>query len=89
MESVGSILKKRRADEADGIGKKTNQIIEEIQEGAEEYQGFKNSLNLDNSKVAGAIDADPTLKDSEKLEVKFGLLSEEVVDLPARQRVKV
>ena len=88
--TVGSILKKRRADEADDIGKRLTKLItEEIQEGAEEYQGFKNSLNLDNSKAAGAIDADPTLKDSEKLEIKFGLLSEEVVDLPARQRVKL
>ena len=53
--SVGSILKKRRADEADGIGKRLTKLItEEIQEGAEEYQGFKNSLNLDNSKAAGA-----------------------------------
>ena len=41
--SVGSILKKRRADEADGIGKRLTKLItEEIQEGAEEYQGFKN-----------------------------------------------
>ena len=89
---VGSFrlyIKKRRADEADGIGQKETKLItEEIQEGAEEYQGFKNSLNLDNSKAAGAIDADPTLKDSEKLEVNFGLLSEEVVDLPNDRELK-
>ena len=87
--SVGSLMKKRKADEADSIGKRLTKLItEEVQEGSDEYNAFKNNLNLENSKATGSVDADPTLNDQEKLEIKYGLLSEEIIDLPVRERIK-
>ena len=87
--SVGSIMKKRKADEADDIGKRLTKLItEEVEEGSEEYNAFKNNLNLENSKATGSIDADTDLKEFEKIQIKYGLASEEVVDLKPRERVK-
>ena len=87
--SVGSILKKRKADQANEISKIfADQIKGTVDDASEEYTAFKNNLNLENSKATGAIDADTDLKEFEKYVIKYGLLSEEVADLNPRQRVK-
>ena len=54
----------KKTSKADDIGKRLTKLItEEVQEGSDEYNAFKNSLNLENSKATGSVDDDPTLYD--------------------------
>ena len=87
--SVGSILKKRKADQANEIAKVfADQIKETVTDASEEYTAFKNNVNLENSEANAAIDSDTNLKPFQAIEIKYGLISEEVADLKPRERVK-
>ena len=85
---VGSILKQRRAQEADELSKTlTEQIFDKFGAANEEFNNARNEYQLSESKAKGVIYFD-NKSELEKLELVQGILSEEELDGPIRENLK-
>ena len=86
--SVGSIMKKRRAQEADELSKTlTEQIFDKFGAANEEFNDARNEYQLSESRAKGVIYFD-NKSELEKLELVQGIRSEEELDGPIRQNLK-
>ena len=86
--SVGSIMKRRRAAEADELSKTlTEQIFDKFGAANEEFNNARNEYQLSESKAKGVIYFD-NKSELEKLELVQGILSEEELDGPIRENLK-
>ena len=86
--SVGSIMKKRKAQEADELSKTlTEQIFDKFGAASEEFNDARNEYQLSEAKAKGGIYFDD-ISEREKLELVQGIVSEEELDGPVRQNLK-
>ena len=86
--SVGSIMKKRRAKEAEEISQSlTNSIIDTFGSSQEEFNTARNEYQLSEAKAKGGIFFDD-IDQQQKLELVQGIVSEEELDGPLRKNNK-
>jgi len=86
--SVGSILKKRRAKEAEEISQSlTDSIIDTFGSSQEEFNTARNEYQLSEAKAKGGIFFDD-IDQQQKLELVQGIVSEEELDGPLRKNNK-
>ncbi len=86
--SVGSILKKRRAAEAEEISQSlTDSIIDTFGSSQEEFNKARNEYQLSEAKAKGGIFFDD-IDQQQKLELVQGIISEEELDGPIRKNNK-
>ena len=86
--SVGSIVKKRRAAEAEEISQSlTDSIIDTFGSSQEEFNTARNEYQLSEAKAKGGIFFDD-IDQQQKLELVQGIISEEELDGPIRKNNK-
>lgn len=86
--TVGSIMKKRRAQEADELSKTlTEQIFDKFGAANDEFNDARNEYQLSEAKAKGGIYFDD-ISEREKLELVQGIVSEEELDGPIRENLK-
>ena len=86
--SVGSIVKKRRAAEAEEISQSlTDSIIDTFGSSQEEFNKARNEYQLSEAKAKGGIFFDD-IDQQQKLELVQGIISEEELDGPIRKNNK-
>ena len=86
--SVGSIMKKRRAEEAEEISQSlTDSIIDTFGSSQEEFNTARNEYQLSEAKAKGGIFFDD-IDQQQKLELVQGIVSEEELDGPLRKNNK-
>ena len=86
--SVGSILRKRRAAEAEEISQSlTDSIIDTFGSSQEEFNTARNEYQLSEAKAKGGIFFDD-IDQQQKLELVQGIISEEELDGPLRKNNK-
>ena len=86
--TVGSIMKKRRAAEADELSKTlSDQIFDKFGSASDEFNKARNEYQLSEAKAKGGIYYDD-LNAQEEAELLQGILSEEELDGPIRQNNK-
>tara|TARA_B100000378_G_scaffold277564_1_gene278208 strand:+ start:787 stop:3558 length:2772 start_codon:yes stop_codon:yes gene_type:complete len=86
--NVGSILKQRRAKEAEEISESlTDSIIDTFGASQEEFNTARNEYQLSEAKAKGGIFFDD-IDQQEKLELVQGIISEEELDGPIRKNNK-
>jgi hypothetical protein len=86
--SVGSIMKRRRAAEADELSKTlTEQIFDKFGAANEEFNEARNEYQLSEAKAKGGIYFDD-ISEREKLELVQGIVSEEELDGPIKENLK-
>jgi len=86
--SVGSIVKKRRAAEAEEISQSlTDSIIDTFGSSQEEFNKARNEYQLTEAKAKGGIFFDD-IDQQQKLELVQGIISEEELDGPIRKNNK-
>jgi hypothetical protein len=86
--TVGSIIKKRRAQEAEEISQSlTDSIIDTFGSSQEEFNTARNEYQLSEAKAKGGIFFDD-IDQQQKLELVQGIISEEELDGPLRKNNK-